>query len=75
MPMTHTEPVARFAVPLGGQEIELHSVDFGTGGTPFLRVRIREGRRFTVFDIDAGTAADWAGAMAAWAAANAGPRP
>jgi hypothetical protein len=70
--MTHIESLAKLAVPLGGQEIELQSVDFGAGGPQFLRVRIREGRRFTVFDIDAATARDWAGAMAAWAAAHAG---
>jgi hypothetical protein len=65
--MTRLEPIAKFAVPLGGQEIELQSVAFETGGPQFLRVRIREGRRFTVFDVDAGTARDWAAAMARWA--------
>lgn len=66
--MTRLDPVARFAVPLGGQEIELQSLAFETGGPEFLRVRIREGRRFTVFDIDAGTAREWARAMDRWAA-------
>ncbi len=65
--MTRLEPVAKFAVPLGGQEIELQTVAFDTGGPEFLRVRIREGRRFTVFDVDAGAARDWSGAMARWA--------
>jgi hypothetical protein len=31
-----------------------------------LRIRIREGRRHTVFDIDAGTAGAWAEAMLQW---------
>lgn len=37
-------------------------------GMVLLRVRIREGRRFTILDIDAETARIWGGAMAAWAA-------
>jgi hypothetical protein len=66
--MTRTETVAKLVVPLGGQEIELQAVAFGTGGPDFLRIRIREGRRFTVFDVDAATARDWAKAMEGWAA-------
>jgi hypothetical protein len=71
--MPRLESIAKFAVPLGGQEIELQSVAFDTGGPEFLRVRIREGRRHTVFDIDAGTAGAWARAMAAWAGPQEGP--
>lgn len=71
--MPRLESIAKFAVPLGGQEIELQDVAFDTGGPHFLRVRIREGRRHTVFDIDAGTAGAWARAMAAWAAPQEGP--
>jgi len=48
------------------QEIELqhvdHEADFST-----LRVRIREKSRFTVFDIDALTAAHWGEIMMKWA--------
>lgn len=73
--MTRLEPIAKFAVPLGGQEIELQTVAFESGGPHFLRVRIREGRRFTVFDVDAGTARDWAAAMAHWAEENREPGP
>ena len=65
--MDATVPVARLTVPLGGQQIELLEVDFG-GDTPFLRVRIREGRRFTVIDIDPATARAWAEAMRLWSA-------
>jgi len=32
-----------------------------------MRVRIREGKRFTIFDIDPGTAEQWAHAMQQWA--------
>lgn len=66
--MTETRRLAELTVPWGRQEIQLEEVDFGSGGLPLLRVRIREGRRFTIFDIDAGTAAAWAAAMQAWAA-------
>ncbi|HUJ00824.1 MAG TPA: hypothetical protein VLY46_11345 [Usitatibacter sp.] len=59
-------PIAGFEVPLGGQRIELQQVRFAAGGAAFLRVRIREGSRFTVFDIDPRTAADWGRAMQEW---------
>jgi hypothetical protein len=59
-------PLARLHAPLGGQDIELQQIDYRHGGLSLLRIRIREGRRFTVFDIDASTAATWAEAMAAW---------
>lgn len=60
--------ISRFSVPWGGQEIELHEIRFASGGAPLLRVRIREGRRFTIFDIDAATADAWGRAMRDWAA-------
>lgn len=63
-------PLARLRAPLGGQEIDLQQVDWAHGGMSLLRVRIREGRRFTVFDIDAATATAWAKAMQDWAAAQ-----
>ena len=59
-------PVARLQAPLGGQLIELQHVAH-EGGMAMLRVRIREGHRFTVFDLDARTAAEWGFAMQAWA--------
>lgn len=59
-------------VPLGGQEIELQQIDFAAGGMSMLRVRIREGRRFTIFDLDPGTARAWGEAMARWAQAQPG---
>jgi uncharacterized protein DUF6967 len=68
-------PIARFTVPWGRQEIELQQVSFDAGGVPLLRVRIREGRRFTIFDIDAATAQSWGAAMQDWAAQQTADRP
>jgi len=62
-------------VPLGGQEIELQQLDFAAGGISMLRVRIREGRRFTVFDLDPVTAQAWGDAMSRWAQAQPGTGP
>ena len=59
----------KFRVPVGNQEIELQQVAFAAGGAPLLRVRIREHRRFTIFDIDAVTAERWAAQMTAWSQA------
>lgn len=56
----------KFRVPVGNQEIELQQIDFEAGGMPFLRLRIREHRRFTIFDVDAVTAARWAEVMKTW---------
>ena len=63
-------PIARFDVPLGRQEIELAEVVHDAGGMPFLRVRIRERARFTIFDIDPGTARIWGDAMRNWGEAR-----
>lgn len=56
----------KFRIPIGNQEIELLQVEFAAGGMPMLRLRIREGRRFTIFDIDPATARRWADAMSDW---------
>jgi hypothetical protein len=69
--LTVTE-VARLRAPIGGQDIELQQIDYRHGGLSLLRIRIREGRRFTVFDIDAVTAAEWADQMLRWARAQPG---
>jgi len=65
-------PLEKLRVPLGGQEIELQQVDFAVGGMSMLRVRIREGRRFTVFDIDPATALAWGEALGRWARSQQG---
>ncbi|MEZ5653901.1 MAG: hypothetical protein R3E87_25485 [Burkholderiaceae bacterium] len=64
--------IEKLTVPMGGQQIELQQVDFAVGGMSLLRTRIREGRRFTVFDIDPGTARQWGEALVRWAATQPG---
>ena len=65
--MTRLNSLAKLRVPLGGQEIELQQLDHDAGGMSLLRTRIREGSRFTVFDIDPLTAQLWGEALLAWA--------
>lgn len=64
--MATLTPLAALSVPLGGQRIELQEIDYQTGGIALLRVRIREGQRFTVFDIDPESARRWGEEMLAW---------
>ena len=56
----------KFSAPYG-REITLENVAYANG-MRVLRVHIREGRRFTVMDIDASTAMTWGDAMSRWAA-------
>mgnify|MGYP003424212691 CR=1 FL=1 len=65
--MTQLTSLAKLRVPLGGQEIELQQIDFDGGGMSLLRTRIREGSRFTVFDIDPASARAWGQALLDWA--------
>ena len=60
--------VENFTAPYGRQ-IKLEDVIFDSG-MQLLRVTIREGRRFTILDIDAESADKWASAMSAWSAAS-----
>ena len=50
------------------REIRLEEVRFESG-MRLMRVTIREGRRFTIMDIDAATAQNWGEAMKQWAGA------
>lgn len=68
--MTQISELEKFKAPLGGQDIELQQVDFVAGGMHMLRVRIREGKRFTIIDIDPLTAKNWGAAMLRWAEAQ-----
>jgi len=68
--MPNITSLTRFKVPLGGQEIELAEVVHDAGGMRFLRVRIREKSRFTIFDVDPVTARRWAEAMWQWSDAQ-----
>jgi len=65
--VTNITSLDKFRVPIGNQEIELQQMDYESGGVPFLRIRIREKTRFTIFDIDPITAEHWAKEMLAWA--------
>jgi hypothetical protein len=59
--------LAKFRNPYGNQEIEFQEVRYESGGTPMLRLRIRErGARFTIFDVDPVTAKYWAEEMLKW---------
>jgi hypothetical protein len=69
--MPQIRSIERLKVPLGGQEIELQHLVHDGGGMPLLRVRIRERKRFTVFEIDPQTAATWGAAMLRWSEAQA----
>jgi hypothetical protein len=68
--MTRVTPLDKLRVPLGGQEIELQQIDYDGGGMSLLRTRIRENSRFTVFEIDPQTAAQWGRALLRWAEAQ-----
>jgi hypothetical protein len=68
--MTQIKVLEKFTLPLGKQEIELQQIDFAEGGMSMMRIRIREGKRFTIFDIDPVTARHWSEAMGRWAVAQ-----
>ena len=68
--MPRLTPLAKLRAPLGGQEIELQQLDHDAGGMSLLRTRIREGSRFTVFDVDPQTAQAWGRALLQWADAQ-----
>ncbi|MCA1925105.1 MAG: hypothetical protein LDL16_02350 [Thiobacillus sp.] len=73
--MPEITPLDKMRLPFGGQEIEFQHLTHEAGGVPFLRVRIRENKRFTIFDIDPASAQKWAELMAGWARDNAGDKP
>ncbi|MEE8392915.1 MAG: hypothetical protein V3R66_01120 [Rhodospirillales bacterium] len=49
-----------------GKQVLIQEVGYGDGMT-LLRIRIREGRRFTIIDVDADTASTWGNVMCGWA--------
>lgn len=65
--MTTITPIEKMTSPLGRQVIELQQLDHDGGGMSLLRTRIREGSRFTVFEIDPQTALQWGEALVRWA--------
>ena len=69
-------PVASLTIPLGGQQIDLQQLDYALeGAMSLLRVRIREGRRFTIFDIDPASARVLGQALIDWAGGQPGGEP
>jgi Family of unknown function (DUF6967) len=69
--MAQITELENFRVPLGGQEVQLQQIEHAEGAMSMLRIRIREGKRFTIFDIDPLTARNWAKAMQQWADSQA----
>lgn len=65
--MTTITPIEKMTSPLGRQVIELQQLDHDGGGMSLLRTRIREGSRFTVFEVDPQTAMQWGEALVRWA--------
>jgi len=63
-------PIDTFVLPIGRQAIDLQRIVYESGGMAQLRLRIREGKRFTVIDIDSVSAERWGRAMLAWVAAE-----
>ena len=68
--MSQTIELDKFKIPLGGQEVELQQIDHAAGGMSLLRIRIREAKRFTIFDVDPVTARQWGETMVSWANAQ-----
>ena len=68
-----TDPIVtdieRIDAPYRRQILLQHVVH--ESGLKLMRLRIREGSRFTILDIDAPTARTWGEQMLAWSAANA----
>ena len=54
-----------FSAPYG-RDVILEDVSYESG-LHLLRIRIREGNRFTIMDIDSETARHWGSAMLTWA--------
>ena len=55
----------KFTAPYG-RDVTLENVEY-VNGMRVLRIRIREGSRFTVMDVNPESALRWAGVMAEWA--------
>ena len=63
-------PLDDFPAPWN-KDVVLQAVEHDSG-LRMLRIRIKEGKRFTVLDIDEETAARWGRAMTDWARGAAG---
>lgn len=71
--MTQIIELNKFKVPIGNQEVELQQIEHAAGGMNFLRIRIREAKRFTIFDVDPVTAKLWGETMVKWSEAQSTP--
>jgi hypothetical protein len=58
-------PLEEFDAPYG-RKVKLEAVEYESG-LRMLRLRIREGNRFTILDIDESTARHWGTAICSWA--------
>jgi len=58
-------PLDDFDAPYG-RKVKLEAVDYESG-LRMLRLHIREGRRFTVLEVDETTARHWGALMCSWA--------
>jgi hypothetical protein len=65
--MSDITELEKFTLPLGQQQVELQQIIHAEGAMPMLRMRIREGKRFTIFDLDPVTTTALAEAMLSWA--------
>lgn len=65
--MAEITELGKFKIPLGGQDIDLQQIDHAEGGMSLMRIRIREAKRFTIFDVDPVTAKQWGEIMISWA--------
>ena len=65
--MAEIVELSKFKIPLGGQEVELQQIDHAADGMSMMRIRIREAKRFTIFDVDPVTAKLWGETMIKWA--------
>jgi hypothetical protein len=61
-----TSDLGAFETPYG-KRVVLQEVAYESGMV-LLRVRIQEGSRFTILELDPDSAARWGGALADWAA-------
>ena len=67
--MEQASQLNKFTCSPDRQEVELQHVDHPAGFST-LRIRIREIKRFTIFDIDDQTAMQWGKALVGWAEAQ-----
>ncbi|MCC2096480.1 MAG: hypothetical protein KDJ29_06290 [Hyphomicrobiales bacterium] len=66
MSETKKTPLALIEAPYS-RDIRIEEVRYESGMT-LMRLTIREGRRYTILEIDPPTAAKWSQVMAGWAA-------